>query len=543
VTLHGDLATLELADIVQNLEMHGRSGTLSVEAARGTSKIYFASGAVALFAADWRPALVDDLLRARRVTAKDLAAARSNRWRTRKPLVHRLVKRGSIAEEELRRFAQQRLLEDLCEFLASDSGAFTFTEERVPRGVFDPEERALELSIQPGPALFEAARRKDHRPLVRGRVPSDAAHYLAPEKLEIEVDGDAALAREVASFLDGTRSVRDVLANFPHRRFEAFEMLGRLVDAGAIRATGPDDMVALAERLADRDGDAAWRVVLDGLVAHPQHSELLRSKARLADGRGDAKAAAEALKMIAHVLLEAGERDAAQVELDRAAAFDPGDTAVRERLLELAIEDGRHEEAIAHGLRLVELYRAPGLHSKACAVLESVVRLDPDRWELHRELARERADCGDAAAAVAGLERHGKKLLAREEYQAARLLHEEILQLLPSHKPAQRTIERIDAKVFERRRARRRRILRGALLALAAAAVAALGVLDVLARVDLARANRTVSRRNLIEERRYADAIALLEQVRDAHPYTMTALFDVPRLVADLEAKRAAKRN
>jgi tetratricopeptide (TPR) repeat protein len=540
MTLQGDLATLELADIVQNLEMHRRSGSLEVETLRGTSRIYFAEGAVALFAADWRPTLVEDLVRAGFVTAKQVDSARSRRWRARKPLGQVLVKRKAIDEEALRRFAHDRLLEDLCEFLASDGGAFTFTEERVPRGVFDPEERALALAIQPGPALFEAARRKDHGPLIRGRVPSDAAHYLAPEVIGLDVEGDPALVRDLAAHLDGTKSVRQVLLHFPHRRFEAWEMLARLVDAQAIRTVGPTDMVELAERLSTGDGEAAWRVVQDGLDMHPQRVELLRSKAKLATERGDAKAAAEALKMIAHVQLEADDRRGALVELARAAQLDPSDTAVGERLLELAIEDGRHEEAIAHGFRLVELFRAPGLHSKACAVLESLVRLDPERWEIHRELARSRADCGDAASAVAGLERHGKKLLAREDYRTARLLNETILELLPSHKQAQLTIERIDAKVFERRRARRRRIYRNTALLLAGALFVAYLVLDVLARLDYARANSAVSRHSMIEERRYGEAIVVFERVRERHPITMTALFDVHRRLEDLEAKRVA---
>jgi tetratricopeptide (TPR) repeat protein len=538
MTLQGDLSTLELADIVQNLELHRRSGTLSVETAQGTTRVYFEAGAVALIASERRPTLLDDLVVAGFVTERELAAARKARWRTRKSMGEVLVKRKALSTETLAWFTERRLEEDLAEFLALDAGAFTFTDEDVPRGVFDPEERALELRLPVGAMLFEAARRKDHWPLIRRRLPSDAAHYLAPGALEVAGHGDAELAQALLARLDGTRSVREAVKTFPHRRFEAYDLFVKLIEAGAVHALGPDDLVGLAEQLADAHGDEAWQVILDGLVAHTHHLGLLRAKVRLAGERDEKKSAAEALKLIAHVQLEAGDRRGALAELMRAGEFDPDDTAVWERTLELALADERHDEALEHGLRLVQLYRKPGLHSRACAVLETLVRLDPERWDLQRELARSRADCGNSTTAVAGLERFGKKLLAREEYREARRVQEEILRLVPGRKEAQQTLEMIDSRVYERRRAWRRSMLGRAALAAAGLFLTALAVLDARARLDYSRANRAVSRESLIEERRYDEAIARFEEVRARHPYALASLFDVRRRIRDLEEKR-----
>lgn len=211
MTLHGDLSTLELADIVQNLELHKRSGTLAVETALGTTRVYFDRGAVAMIASERRPAMLDDLVLAGLVTEKQLEGARKARWRTRKALGEVLVKRKALDGDTLRWFAERRLQEDLCDFLALEAGAFTFTDEGVPRNVFDPEERNVGLALPVGAMLFEAARRKDHWPLIRRRLPSDATHYLAPESLEVEGAGDQELARAVVARLDGTRSVREVV--------------------------------------------------------------------------------------------------------------------------------------------------------------------------------------------------------------------------------------------------------------------------------------------------------------------------------------------
>jgi len=540
MTLQGDLATLELTDIVQNLEMHRRSGTLTVETGRGESRIYFDQGMVTLLASSGRPGLVDDLVRADLVGEAQLEAARKARWRTRRSLCEVLVKRRAIDAGTLQSFAEARLAEDLCEFLVLDVGAFTFAAGDIPRDTFDPEERHLGLGLPVGPLLFEAARRKDHGPAIRSSMPSDAAHYHVAESFEYRGEADAELAARLVSRLDGTRSVSEVLSAFPHQRFAARELLAQLIADGFARTLGADEMVDLVRQLADGNLQRAWRAVQDALAGNGRHVGLLREKARLALALGQPKPAAEAFKLLAHVELEVGDRERALELLLQAGEHDPADTAIWEKALELSAAGDHVPEAITHGLHLVELYRKPGLHARACAVLETLADLEPERWEIQRELGRSRADCGNPTAAVTGLERYGKKLLAREEYKAARAVQKEILTLVPGRRQALETIELIDSHAFARRRARRERLLRRASWGLAAALFAALLVFDSLARIDYGRADREVSERSLIEERRYDEAASLYRAVAERYPATWTAYFDVRRRLADLRVKADA---
>jgi len=542
MTLQGDLATLQLADLVQNLQLHSRSGTLAIETPRGASRMYFKDGAITLLASEERPTLLDDLVRSGYVAKRTLDNARKRRWRSRKPLTEVLVKRKVLDEETLKAFAQARLVEDVCDFLAPGAGAFTFREERLPAGVFDHEERCVGLALPVGPVLFEAARREDHWPLIRTQVPSDALHYVAKAGAQPAVAGDPELAACLVEHFDGSRSVREVMRAFPQRRFEAYQVLAALVDAQILRAAGPEDLLAMAREVEDKDPDLAWQVVVDGLDAHPYHAGLLGEKADLAERREDGKRAAEALKVLAHLRLEERDREGAVEHLRRAGELDPSDTALCERTLELAVQDERGEDAIAVGLRLVDLYRAPGLHAKACDVLEVLVQLDPESWQLRRELAQSQVQCGNPSLAVAGLERFGKKLLAREEHELARTVFQEILAIVPKRKQALRTIELIDTQAFQRRRVQRRRILARLAVALAVVPLGAYVALDAAARVEYARANQTVSELCLIENRRYADAIGLLDQVRASYAFTPTALFDLRRRLEDLKSSSKASR-
>src|SRR5687767_4479196 len=74
--LRGDLSTLELVDIVQNLEMHRKSGVLAVETPRGARQLCVENGAVTMIATPGRPTLMEDLVRANLVREADVESAR-----------------------------------------------------------------------------------------------------------------------------------------------------------------------------------------------------------------------------------------------------------------------------------------------------------------------------------------------------------------------------------------------------------------------------------------------------------------------------------
>src|SRR5262249_37847992 len=154
---------------------------------------------------------------------------------------------------------------------------------------------------------------------------------------------------------------------------------------------------------------------------------LLQLEARLAEQFGDGPGAAQALKMLAHLRSEAGDYGDAEKLLSHARRLASGDPAVSERMLALLLDQGRRDEAIVEGKRLVELYRAPGLHAKAKEVLSRLVDLEPGAIELRIALAREQVSCGEGQEALRSLLRQGKQLITREAYPAARAVFGEVL--------------------------------------------------------------------------------------------------------------------
>jgi tetratricopeptide (TPR) repeat protein len=374
--------------------------------------------------------------------------------------------------------------------------------------------------------------------MIRKSIPSDTATFIARDNVELPQDlEDPAMAEQLMLGLDGTRNVSEAANLFPHARLQAYECMARFVRDRLVRAAAAEDLVVIAGSLEQDDPEHARRIISRGLEVEPHHLNLLALEARLAVRLDLPKAAAAALKLTAHVLLEAGDTARSRAALDEARTLDPADAAIRERILALDLEEGRFAQAVQDGMQLVALYRAPGLHAKAREVLERLVEADPVALQLRLELARSQVDGGDPEAAVDGLVRHGKKLVSREEYVDARKVYEEVLTIGPTHKAARLALEMIDKQIFAQRRERRRRMKRVAIAALAGIAFGALLTLEVAARIDLVRTTRLIAREELIEQRRYADAIHSFEELASRHPLTATVLFDVRNRIADLAAK------
>ncbi len=538
MSMQGDLATLELADIIQNLEMHRRTGSLVVEAAGATSRIFFDAGVITLLGSSRRPNLLDDLVHAGWLDAQVLAKARKSRRNRERPLLPSLIKKGLFEAESVKEFAQARLTEDVCDFLAQERGSFDFTRGEPTHDVFDVEEQHLGLSLAAGPILFEAARRQDQGALLRVRIASDATHYVATtDTPPQEVECDQELAAEILVRLNGTRSVRELVRAFPDRRFAAFETLATLVTIGAVEASGPDELLDVARSEAEIRPERALAILRDGLKIAPQHPGLLDAIAILSTRLEENTCAADAHKVLAHLQLEQGESDGARDNLMRACSLKPDDPAIRERVLALANAEGRSEDIVQIGQELVELYTRLGMQGKAATVLERLVQVQPDSFTLRRKLATARADCGDAEVAVSELRRYGRELLSNSDDRGARRVQKEILAIVPKDKRARKTIQQIDNATFKRRRMQRKRLIRWAVTAGIALPLGLLLTQDIAARFAYARANRDVIELELIENRRYAIAIDLLSEVREEYPLTLTSGLSVRRHIALLAAK------
>jgi hypothetical protein len=482
-----------LTGLFQNLEGARKNGVLSIVDGRHKTHLYLRAGRLAALAYPDRPGLAKFLAAAGLIDPTAIQSARKRR--TKRSLCELLVETGVVSRENLLALITERITDEACDLLMTRGGRFEFHEGEAPQGVFDADECELGIELAASPLLLEAARRSDHWKLIRERIPSDSVHYEMARQPKESADSDKAeLAARVVELLDGTRSVGEVIAALPHRRFEVYELLSAWAASRTIRASDPCDLSRRIRGLAGRDRDRAMELLARGLEHDPRNLELLATQALLAEDLGQLEDACEALKRIVHLELEQGSSGAALSSLEKLKGLDPDDPFVWEKSFELALADQRVQDAFADAHKLIELYGRMGLGKKARAVVERLPSLPGETWARVRQHAQLCAAAGELLAGVARLEQYGQARLAEEDCARARRAFEEILALDPKHKSAARILEEIASGELLRQRARRRKLQRRVIAGLCAAILVPWAGYEILARRAVIVATRGVLR-------------------------------------------------
>jgi tetratricopeptide (TPR) repeat protein len=542
--LQGDLSTLDLTSLLQNLEGARKSGLLTVGDDGEHTRLYFETGQLALIDYPGRASLVDFLVASGEVTPKKLELAKKSKRRGQ-GICAALADCGAIPAEQLVAVATARLTDDACEILAAGACKFEFTEAEKPADIFDPDERALGIKLAASPLLLESARRSDHWALIREHLPSDSAHYVVARPPRVPSDGaKAAFQAGVVELLDGARTVRDVVSRFPTRRFQVYELLAELAKSQVIRPIPVADLNARILELARRDRKRALALLERSLEQNPHHLGLLCTKVMLSEKMGAIEEAVDALKLVVHLQLESDDQDAARVALDRLKDLDEDDPYAWEKSFELALEEGRSKDAVKDSRTLIEIYGKSAQHRKIVAVLERLNRISGATWEHVRELARARAAAGDRDSAVKGLERFAAELIGLESYPLACTAYEEVLAIHPKSTRAKATLEELRSGALAQRRARWRAIRRRALAAFVVLVVLPWTAYEVLARRAYVELTREVVRERMLESGHLGDVRDRYQALRATYGWTTTGRFDVEAMIAELDARiDASKRD
>ncbi len=535
MSIQGDLSTLDLAGLFQNLEGARKNGVLTIRDGRHATRLRFRAGQLSGLTYPDRPDLGAFLLAAGVVDAAALERARKQGRKS--SLADALAGAGLVDRATLTAWVRERVTDEASELLMTRAGRFEFHEGDGPELMFDADEAALALYLPAGPLLLEAARRSDHWKMIRERVPSDGLHFeIALQPKAAKNESAAALQSRVLELLDGTRSVGEIAARFPHRRFEFYELMSTLVATRAIKLCDPNDAGRRIRAMASRDPQRAMELLERALESNPHDLTLLSTKVLLAETTGQLEEAGEALKLVVHLELERGGLRDARAALDKLKTIDADDPFVWERSFDLALSEKRIADATADAEKLVALYRGPGLHKKARGVIERLIPLAGESWALVQQLARSCADSGDVRGGVQVLEKFGRERLAEEKYAAARHAYLEILALDPQAKGAQAVLDEIDGGVIERKRARWRKIRLRLILVLCAAVFVPWIAYEALARRAYIEVTRQMLRQDWTAAGRERFAIEEFRAVGGRYHWSSTAQFEVPAIVAELEA-------
>ncbi len=262
----GNLEILNLSDIFQSLAMNRHSGTLIVTDGKRDKKIYFAEGEVTLLSSSKRMRLGELLIAAGKITAEDLDLALKLQKQSRKKLGEILVEEGFCEEEEIFRLVRQQIEEEIYDLFLWRKAEFEFIADAIPEDMARDAPNLTRLSLNTNSLIMEAMRRLDEWNVMQSAVPSTKEVFvIADERLLRELEHPATFKVEL---VDGKTAAEGMAEKCFMSEFDLCRHLASLVQQGAIRALGRDELVDRAEEAYALNDFAAAAALYGRLAEH-----------------------------------------------------------------------------------------------------------------------------------------------------------------------------------------------------------------------------------------------------------------------------------
>ncbi len=382
----GELATIGLAEVFQNVAFNRLTGVLAVRERERQVALWIEEGRIRAFRSGEERAMDYEAL-AERSGAIDPATLAAGRKRRRRLTLLRVLRREEGFDEA--RFAaavRERIEEEVIALFGWREASFVFEEGRPGVREFDAEQTDLGIAIDATALAMEAARRLDEWESISRHISSEREIFLAaPGAAATEIPPGS---EEVLALLDGTRDVRALVGELPQPRFHLMKTIAGLAAAGLVERATAEHLRELSRRAgAAGEVHRAAGYLESALEREAGDLDSRRELVRLFERSGRKNEAARELKRLAYAHEERGDLDAAKDAYERASVLVPYDTDTIERIV--AIHDGRGDksEFMKAGRRLAEAYASQGMHEESLEVYQRLLARDEESYALREALA------------------------------------------------------------------------------------------------------------------------------------------------------------
>lgn len=240
MAIKGSLREASLPDVVQLLFLGRRTGCLSVANERNFASIWFDDGWIAFAGLLLRPDRIGDrLVASGRLRPDQLTQAIAVQQAVPGQRLGAVLRQlGFLTPDDVESEVRRQVEETIYTLFTWTSGTFSFEA-----GV-RPEEADAVLRLNPDGLLLEGARRVDEWSVIAKKIPSLDAVFALEGEVRGGADGDEVLVeteRRLLPYLDGSRTVRDMMDATGLTDFEVCRVLYGLLSAGRLRrvATAP----------------------------------------------------------------------------------------------------------------------------------------------------------------------------------------------------------------------------------------------------------------------------------------------------------------
>ncbi|MBI2930084.1 MAG: DUF4388 domain-containing protein [Planctomycetes bacterium] len=478
MALKGDLKSINLANVLQDIASNELGGTLTLRAGENHRLFWFEKGRLRLVGLGngKGPSALNGLVALGRIKPGEINPRGGN-----VTFVRSLIKRGSVAREDVRAALEQQMTELVCDVFVWSGATFEFVEGDPDEDEFETSQLDYEIRLAPDSIIMEAVRRIDEWTEIKKSIIS-AEEIFVVLRERAEADGDPIIER-VAAFFDGERRLRDIIDQTHLGQFAVFRAAAALLRSGAVRALTVKEAIERARAATGRKQyPQALAMARFGLAREPNNPELRQLTAESFEALQRTDEAASEYRQLAAAQIEAGRKEQAIGTYRKVLALAPRDTFAQESLFALLIELGKRVDAVQQGEALASAYKRAGLPDKAKEAYTRLIQAfgdDDDLLESAAEIARR---LGDKKEAIVFYRRLFDRALARGENDAIIQHARTILRLDPTAEDIARRRMEVETGVFRRRQKLRRRLKVGIFLTVGALALGAALTYEVRAR-------------------------------------------------------------
>jgi tetratricopeptide (TPR) repeat protein len=475
--IRGDVKSISLANVLQDLASNEKTGTLRVRAAKERAvALWFDKGALRLVGIGPRegPSLLNGLLALEKIKP-DEAPPVTGRRTNEGGFIRGLLKKGRVTREDLKAALEHQMGEHLSDAFLWSEATFEFEEGEPEDAQFDVDQLDLEPRLPVEGAILEAVRRADEWGETRKAILS-SNEILMPEPARLPPEAEPTV-RRIFALLDGERSLRDVQQLTRLGQFILLRAAALLIRSGAARPLSAAEAFERGRARAGRkEWDAALRMVRYGLDHERKNLGLLELGLRCSEMLEDREGAASFARQVASAQVESGAFEAAVRSYQKVLAHAPHDLTAHERLFALLLQLDLKLDALAAGEALASAYKKAGLPDKALDVYRRLLEKVGDQTELLESVAEIQRHLGDKGEAVALYKKLMDQALGAGNDNAAIDYCRTILRLDPRHGEALDLRQRLESGEVEKAR-KRRRTVRTVSLAITAAVLLGAGLL------------------------------------------------------------------
>ncbi|MBI3855360.1 MAG: DUF4388 domain-containing protein [Planctomycetes bacterium] len=521
--IKGDVRSISLANVLQDLVTNEQTGTLAIRHKKERQALYlwFDKGALKLVGLGngQGPSLLNGLLALEKIRA-DEAPTVTGRHTSEGGFIRGQLKKGKITREDLKAACEHQMGEHLCDAFLWNDATFEFEEGEPDDRGFDVDQLDLEPRLAVEGAIMEAVRRADEWGETRKAILSQN-EILVPDPARLPKEAEPSI-RRIFALLDGERSLRDIQELTRLGQFMLLRAAALLIRSGACRPLSAADAFERGRaRAGKKEWDAALRMARYGLEHERKNTGLLELALRCAEELQDHEGAASFARQLASAQAESGALEQAIKSYHKVLAHAPRDLTAHERLFQTLLQLDLKLDALAAGEGLAAAYKKAGLPDKALSVYQQLVEKIGDHSELIESVAEMQRHLGDKGEAV--------KLYARLLERAQEAKNDPlsldycrtILKLDPRHEEALDLRQRLESGQVEKARQRRRlvRTLVGGSIALALVGAAAL--YEFRARDTYALVRSPI--RDAQENKSLREVLRLYDSVLERYRYSLIA--------------------